>query len=115
MGNSSSDSIKNYTARIETKDEKIFKISYHSLVEYILLLRKVIHHPEMRKEGPLLDSFIQNYCQRMARGEMRTEDQQLKLPWEIEWIWHVNRLYPLTYLNDCIVHNFQVDLLIKTK
>jgi hypothetical protein len=97
MGSASSTSTKNYAA----KDGTNFVISYHAFVEHILLLRKVIHHPEMRKEGPLLDSVIQDYCQRMARGEMRTTDQQLKLPWEIEWIWHVHRLHPLTYLNDC--------------
>jgi len=101
MGNASSTSTKNYAAKIETKDGTNFVIPYHSFVEHLLLLRKVINHPEMRKEGPLLDSFIQDYCQRMVRGEMKTADQQLILPWEIEWIWHVHRLHPLEYLNDC--------------
>jgi hypothetical protein len=37
----------------------------------------------------------------MAQGEMKTADQQSKLPWQIEWIWHVHRLHPIDYLNDC--------------
>ncbi len=70
--NSSSTLIKNYIARIETRDEQIFKISYHALVEHILLLRKIIKHPEMTKQGPELDNYIKDYCQRMAQGEMKT-------------------------------------------
>jgi hypothetical protein len=101
MGNASSKSYPNYRGKTKTKDGRTFIISYRTFVEHILLLRKVINHPEMKKEGPLLDSVIQDYCQRMARDEMRTTDQQLKLPWQIEWIWHVHRLHPLTYLNDC--------------
>ncbi len=50
MGQSVS-SIKNYTAKIETKDEKTFEMFYHSLVEHFILLRQVINNPEMRKEG----------------------------------------------------------------
>jgi hypothetical protein len=37
----------------------------------------------------------------MVKGRLRTEKQQSKLPWQIEWIWHVHRLHPLEYLNDC--------------
>ena len=99
MGNSSS--IPNCQAAIRTKDGKKFTISYHSLVEHILLLRKVIHNPEMTTEGPVLNYYIRDYCKRMAKQEMRTKEQQLKLPWQIEWIWHVHRLHPLAYLNDC--------------
>jgi hypothetical protein len=99
--NSSSTLIKDYISPIETKDGKTFKMTYHALVEHIFLLRKVIKHPEVTKEGPVLDNLIKNYCKRMAQGEMRTADQQSELPWQIEWIWHVHRLHPLDYLNDC--------------
>jgi len=37
----------------------------------------------------------------MAQQEMTTKRQQLKLPWQIEWIWHVHRLHPLVYEKDC--------------
>jgi hypothetical protein len=99
MGNSSS--IENYIAKIETKNGGKFNMSYHSLVEHILLLRAVINHPDVTKDGPLLDYLVKDYCKRMAQDEMRTKDQQSKLPWQIEWIWHVHRLHPLAYLNDC--------------
>ncbi len=32
---------------------------------------------------------------------MSTKKQQLKLPWQIEWIWHVHRLHPIAYDKDC--------------
>ncbi len=97
MGNSHA----NHTVRIETRDGKIFQMSYYALVEHILLLRKVIDDPEMTKEGLTLSFFILDYCKRMGQNEMRTKDQQSKLPWQIEWIWHVHRLHPLHYFNDC--------------
>jgi hypothetical protein len=99
--NSSSTLIKDYISPIETKDGKTFKITYHALVEHIFLLRKVIKHPEVTKKGPVLDNLITNYCKCMAQGEMKTADQQSELPWQIEWIWHVHRLHPLHYLDDC--------------
>jgi hypothetical protein len=37
----------------------------------------------------------------MALGEMKTQKQQFKLSWQIEWIWHVYRLHPLDYFKDC--------------
>ncbi|CAF1127650.1 unnamed protein product [Rotaria sp. Silwood1] len=37
----------------------------------------------------------------MARHEINTKHQQIKLPIETEWIWHVHRLHPLSYYNDC--------------
>ncbi|CAF3110031.1 unnamed protein product [Rotaria sp. Silwood2] len=101
MGSSSSRSIPNYDARIRTKNGEKFRISYHDLVDHILLLRKVIAHPEITQEGPLLDYFVNDYCNRMARQEMQTRDQQMKLPWQTEWIWHVHRLHPLNYQADC--------------
>jgi hypothetical protein len=70
-------------------------------VEHIFLLQKVIKHSEMTKQGRELDNYIQEYCQRMAQDQVKTTDQQLKLPWQIEWIWYVHRLHPLHYLNDC--------------
>jgi hypothetical protein len=37
----------------------------------------------------------------MIDGEMKTEKQQSRLPWQTDWIWHVHRLHPIHYLNDC--------------
>ena len=77
-------------------------MSYHSLVDHILLLRKVINNPEMTTEGPTLDYYIRDYCKRMGQNAMKTEKQQFKLPWQTEWIWHVHRLHPIAYIHDCI-------------
>ncbi len=52
-------------------------------MEHIFLLQKVIKHSEMTKQGRELDNYIQEYCQQMAQGQMKTTDQQLKLPWQI--------------------------------
>ena len=93
--------VKNYTSRIETKNEKVFKMTFHSLVEHILLLRQVIHHPQMTEDGEILTNFIDIYCQKMSQGQMQTAQQQVDLPWQVEWIWHVHRLHPLNYLDDC--------------
>ncbi|CAF0919783.1 unnamed protein product, partial [Adineta steineri] len=38
----------------------------------------------------------------MAYQAFTTRRQQQKLPWQIEWIWHVHRLHPIAYSNDCI-------------
>jgi hypothetical protein len=32
---------------------------------------------------------------------MQNKNQQVQLPWQVEWIWHVHRLHPLDYYNDC--------------
>ncbi|CAF1137414.1 unnamed protein product [Rotaria sordida] len=101
MGSAPSSSIPNFDARIRTKEGKKFRISYHDLVDHILLLRQVIAQPELSQEGPVLDHFINDYCNRMAQQNMKNKHQQLKLPLEIEWIWHVHRLHPLIYHNDC--------------
>ncbi|CAF3514463.1 unnamed protein product [Rotaria sp. Silwood1] len=101
MGSAPSSSMPNFEARIRTKDGKRFRISYHDLVDHILLLRQVIAQPELTQEGPTLDHFIDDYCNRMARQDMKSKQQQLKLPLETEWIWHVHRLHPLSYHNDC--------------
>ncbi|CAF5084424.1 unnamed protein product, partial [Rotaria sp. Silwood1] len=104
MGSSTSSlppSIRNYPVIIKPKNGKQFSMMYHSLIEHILLLRKVINHPEMSQEGPELNYYINDYCKRMSKGKMRTYDQQENLPWQLEWICHVHRLHPLAYLNDC--------------
>ena len=98
---SRSSTYSNYSARIETNDGKTFLFNYHSLVEHILLLRKVINHPEMTRKGTELDYFIQAYSKKMTNNEMTTKEEQLAIPWQIEWIWHVHRLHPRNYLNDC--------------
>ncbi|CAF3427001.1 unnamed protein product, partial [Rotaria socialis] len=61
----------------------------------------VIDRPELTEEGPLLNQFIKDYCNRMAGRKMETIRQQMNLPLEIEWIWHVHRLHPIAYYNDC--------------
>ncbi len=48
----------------------------------------------MKKEGPVLGNFIKDYRKRMALGEMKTQKQQFKLSWQIEWIWHVHSFHP---------------------
>mgnify|MGYP002385286173 FL=1 len=92
---------KNYTSRIETKSGKVFKMTFHSLVEHIFLLRQVIHNPQMTEDGEILTKYIDIYCQKMSQGQMQTAQQQVDLPWQVEWIWHVHRLHPLNYLDDC--------------
>ncbi|CAF3896496.1 unnamed protein product, partial [Rotaria sordida] len=37
----------------------------------------------------------------MARLDIINNDQQMHLPWEVEWIWYVHRVHPLNYYNDC--------------
>ena len=93
--------IRHHEAIIHTHDKQIFEIAYHALVEHIFLLRKVIQNPKVCVQGVELDRLIQDYCQRMASGQMRKQRVQETLPWEIEWIWHVHRLHPIDYLNDC--------------
>ena len=100
MGNSSP-SIPNFNVTVQTKQGDKFQIPYADLTDHILLLRQVIAHPEMMQEGPMLDYFIKDYCKRMAQQEMTAKREQLKLPWQIEWIWHVHRLHPLAYEKDC--------------
>jgi hypothetical protein len=100
MGSSSS-SIPNFTVTLQTRGGDKFQIPYADLTDHILLLRQVITHLEMTQEGPMLDYFIKDYCKRMAQQEMTTKQQQIKLPWQIEWIWHVHRLHPLIYEKDC--------------
>ena len=74
---------------------------YADLIDHILLLRRVLGHPEMTREGPMLDHFINEYRRRMTEQEMTTKQQQLALPWQVEWIWHIHRLHPLDYDKDC--------------
>ena len=80
----------------------VFRLSYLDLVDHVLLLRRVIHHPEMIEKGDKLTYFVREYCQRMGENQMFTKHQQSQLSWEIDWIWHVHRLHPLAYLDDCV-------------
>ena len=100
MGNTAL-TIPEFDATIETKDKQKFQMAYSDLIHHILLLRQVISHAEMTQDGPVLNSYIKEYCKRMGQQEMITEQQQLKLPWQVEWIWHVHRLHPLNYDKDC--------------
>ncbi|CAF4571301.1 unnamed protein product [Rotaria sp. Silwood2] len=101
MGNSHSLLTPRYCAHICTNDGKIFKLSYRALVDHIVLLRLVTAHPEITEPGETLNYFIEDYCRRMVHQEMNTRHQQQALPWQIEWIWHVHRLHPVAYNDDC--------------
>ena len=101
MGDNSS-SKHDYKVKIHTKASKIIKMLYSDLVDHILLLRKVISQPDLTVEGPILKAAIDNYCFRMSNHKMSTKSQQAQLPWQVDWIWHVHRLHPINYANDCI-------------
>ncbi|CAF3687059.1 unnamed protein product [Rotaria sp. Silwood1] len=105
MGNSHaffSHLIPHFDATIVTSDGQTFEISNFELIDHILLLRQVIAHQEMIQKGEVLDYYIEDYCKRMSDQTMMTIHQQLELPWQIDWIWHVHRLHPIAYNNDCI-------------
>lgn len=102
MGNASSGVIPRLTTHIVTSNGAVFHLPYWNLVDHIVLLRQVIAHPEMIEMGDKLDNVIQDYCDRMSKNKLMSKYQQLNLPWQIEWIWHVHRLHPIAYLNDCI-------------
>jgi len=102
MGNASVNFVPHLTAHIQTNTGAIFRLFYPDLVDHILLLRQVIAHPEMIEKGEKLNSFVHDYCHRMSKNEMMSKRRQLELPWQIDWIWHVHRLHPINYLNDCI-------------
>lgn len=98
--------IPNATIAIKAgANSSLARLSYHDLADHILLLRRVIAHPELTQEGPILNYFIREYYLRMAGRKMRTAFQQTMLPWQIDWIWHVHRLHPLAYYHDCM-HSF---------
>ncbi|CAM4920349.1 unnamed protein product [Rotaria socialis] len=94
-------SIPNYKVNVRTKNGTVFEIYYRDLVDHVLLLRKIISQPRLTEESPLLEAAIQDYCERMLLGSISKKEQQSKLPWQIEWIWHVHRLHPLHYAEDC--------------
>ncbi|CAF1237433.1 unnamed protein product [Adineta steineri] len=102
MGNSYSSPISYIEAKIQTSDGQTFEIPYDALVDHVLLLRQVIKHSEIWQQEKKLNSFVEDYCRRMAYQAFTTQRQQQKLPWQIEWIWHVHRLHPIAYNNDCI-------------
>ncbi|CAF4243823.1 unnamed protein product, partial [Rotaria sordida] len=102
MGSSHSFAIPHFYANIRTSDGKTFTLSHRNFVDHIILLRRVIAHPEMTQQGETLNYFIEDYCRRMAHQAITTRYKQSRLPWEIDWIWHVHRLHPIAYNNDCI-------------
>ncbi|CAF5216078.1 unnamed protein product, partial [Rotaria magnacalcarata] len=103
MGNSSASlSLPSLTTHIVTKSGSVFRLSYFDLVDHIILLRQVVVHPEMIEKGDKLNYFIKDYCHRMSNNQMMSKYRQSELPWEIDWIWHVHRLHPINYYNDCI-------------
>ncbi|CAF3296257.1 unnamed protein product, partial [Rotaria sp. Silwood2] len=91
----------NINTEVEIKHDEPLKITFEDFIDHILLLRKVINHSDMTQDRKLLNQYIDEYCQKMAREEMVTDDQRSQLSWEILWIWHVHRLHPLAYYNDC--------------
>lgn len=104
MGNTSSwsSSIPYLTTYIRTRSGAVFSISYSDLVDHIILLRHVIDHPQLIENGKSLEWFIYDYCYRMSNNKLMSKSQQIKLPWQTDWIWHVHRLHPVAYYNDCI-------------
>ncbi|CAF1361254.1 unnamed protein product [Adineta steineri] len=97
MGSSPS-SFSNVEATIQIKDGITFRISYADLVDHILLLRKVISHPEMTEQGAKLDYFIQDYCKRMAHQVMITRENEMIVPtFDIDIIWHSHMRRPIHY------------------
>ncbi|CAF3092897.1 unnamed protein product, partial [Rotaria sp. Silwood2] len=91
----------NINTEVEINHDEPLKITFEDFIDHILLLRKVINHSDMTQDRKLLNQYIDEYCQKMAREEMVTDDQRSQLSWEILWIWHVHRLHPLAYYNDC--------------
>ncbi|CAF2896828.1 unnamed protein product [Rotaria sp. Silwood2] len=50
----------------------------------------------------------------MARQEIVAKHKQRRLPWQINWIWHVHRLHPMAYNNDCTKQLLNGELVDKT-
>ncbi|CAF1472414.1 unnamed protein product, partial [Rotaria sordida] len=101
MGNLHSLSIPHISVNIHTSDGKTLALSSRDFVDHIVLLRRVIAHPEMTQQGETLNYYIDDYCRRMAHPGIATKHKQRRLPWQIDWIWHVHRLHPIAYDNDC--------------
>ncbi|CAF3119905.1 unnamed protein product [Rotaria sp. Silwood2] len=101
MGSSHSSLIPHFDANIRTSDGKTFKLSFRDFVDHIVLLRRVIEHPEMTQEGEALNYFIEDYCRRMAHQAITARHKQWRLPWQIDWLWHAHRLHTIAYNDDC--------------
>lgn len=102
MGHSISLSIPRLTATIHTSNGARFRLFYQDLVDHIVLLRQVSIDPEMLNLGDKLDFYVKEYCHQMSNNQLMSKNQQSKVSWQIEWIWHVHRLHPIAYYNDCI-------------
>ena len=91
----------NYFVNIETKTAPPIPLYVHPLLHHLQLLDIVADNTEMLEDGPVLRHFIKDYCRLMAHGQMRSKGAQKKLTWQIQWVWHVHRLHPLAYVDDC--------------
>ncbi|CAF1491075.1 unnamed protein product [Rotaria sordida] len=91
----------NTNTKVEMKHDEPLEITFEDFIDHILLLRKVISHPSLTQDGKLLNEYIDEYCQKMAREEMVTDYQRSQLAWPILWIWYVHRLHPFAYHKDC--------------
>ena len=102
MGNSTASNVVRLTANVRSGRSVTFRFSLMDLVDHIVLLRRIISRPEMTGKSDWLKSVIHDYCYQMSHNSLMSKRQQSKLPLEIEWIWHVHRLHPRHYLNDCL-------------
>ncbi|CAF1418658.1 unnamed protein product [Didymodactylos carnosus] len=90
-----------YKDKSKSRSLEGFVLDPYAFVNHILLLCAVIAYPELTKSGPLLDYFVNEYCHRMSNHKkLMDKKHQQELPFEIEWIWHVHRLHPITYQRD---------------
>ena len=84
MGNHFGQFSSRFHALVRTNSSQIFRFSDLDLIEHVLLLRRVITHPQMVEKGPTLIAAVNEYCHLMATQRMRSSFQQADLPWSIE-------------------------------
>ncbi|CAF3588088.1 unnamed protein product [Rotaria sp. Silwood1] len=79
MGSSHSFSIPHFNANIRTSDGKTFGLSSRDFVDHIVLLRRVIAHPEMTQQAKIDEIIVPTF--------------------DIDLIWHTHMRFPLSYQN----------------
>lgn len=117
MGNSIPRYSLRFNTYVHTNTGRILQFSHLDLVEHVLLLRRVIAHPQLAEQSDTLHAAVNEYCYRMGNKAMFSSFQQETLPWQIDWIWHVHRLHPVAYLRDCqeqIPGSYVIDKRTKT-
>lgn len=80
-----------------------YVLSYYDYKDHLALLRTVRQHPELTQVGPRLSWAVQAYCRAMADGTIAnlSGPGAKPLSLEVEWIWHIHRLHPQSYRQDC--------------